>query len=177
MTRLIATVFYIGYLRPAPGTWGSLAALPLGLLLMILGGPWLLIIGTAALFGLGWWATVHETRRSGNEDPSEIVVDEVVGQWIALWPLAIGAANAATNVDPTATSVSSSFALYTMLWPAWVVGFALFRLFDIKKWGPVGWADRRGDPLGVMLDDVIAGVFAAIGVVLFAGIYHGIILQ
>ena len=91
MTRLIATVFYIGYLRPAPGTWGSLAALPLGLLLMILGGPWLLIIGTAALFGLGWWATVHETRRSGNEDPSEIVVDEVVGQWIALWPLAIGA--------------------------------------------------------------------------------------
>jgi phosphatidylglycerophosphatase A len=163
MTRLIATVFYIGYLRPAPGTWGSLAALPLGLALMLLGGPWLLIIGTAALFGLGWWATVHETRRSGNEDPSEIVVDEVVGQWIALWPLAIGAANVGAS--------------YTMLWPAWVVGFALFRLFDIKKWGPVGWADRRGDPLGVMLDDVIAGVFAAIGVVLFAGIYHGIILQ
>lgn len=163
MTRLIATVFYIGYLRPAPGTWGSLAALPLGLLLMILGGPWLLIIGTAALFGLGWWATVHETRRSGNEDPSEIVVDEVVGQWIALWPLAIGAANLGAS--------------YTALWPGWVVAFALFRLFDIKKWGPVGWADRRGDPLGVMLDDVIAGVFAAIGVVLFAGIYHGIILQ
>ena len=163
MTRLIATVFYIGYLRPAPGTWGSLAALPLGLLLMILGGPWLLIIGTAALFGLGWWATVHETRRSGNEDPSEIVVDEVVGQWIALWPLAIGAANVGAS--------------YTALWPGWVVAFALFRLFDIKKWGPVGWADRRGDPLGVMLDDVIAGVFAAIGVVLFAGIYHGIILR
>jgi len=163
MTRLIATVFYIGYLRPAPGTWGSLAALPLGLLLMILGGPWLLIIGTAALFGLGWWATVHETRRSGNEDPSEIVVDEVVGQWIALWPLAIGAANVGAS--------------YTALWPGWVVAFALFRLFDIKKWGPVGWADRRADPLGVMLDDVIAGVFAAIGVVLFAGIYHGIILR
>lgn len=163
MTRLIATVFYIGYLRHAPGTWGSLAALPLGLALMLLGGPWLLIIGTAALFGLGWWATVHETRRSGNEDPSEIVVDEVVGQWIALWPLAIGAANVGAS--------------YTALWPGWVVAFALFRLFDIKKWGPVGWADRRGDPLGVMLDDVIAGVFAAIGVVLFAGIYHGIILQ
>ncbi|UTH45737.1 phosphatidylglycerophosphatase A family protein [Loktanella salsilacus] len=163
MTRLIATVFYIGYLRPAPGTWGSLAALPLGLALMLLGGPWLLIIGTAALFGLGWWATVHETRRSGNEDPSEIVVDEVVGQWIALWPLAIGAANVGAS--------------YTALWPGWVVAFALFRLFDIKKWGPVGWADRRGDPLGVMLDDVIAGVFAAIGVVLFAGIYHGIILR
>jgi phosphatidylglycerophosphatase A len=163
MTRLIATVFYIGYLRPAPGTWGSLAALPLGLALMLLGGPWLLIIGTAALFGLGWWATVHETRRSGNEDPSEIVVDEVVGQWIALWPLAIGAANVGAS--------------YMALWPGWVVAFALFRLFDIKKWGPVGWADRRGDPLGVMLDDVIAGVFAAIGVVLFAGIYHGIILQ
>jgi phosphatidylglycerophosphatase A len=163
MTRLIATVFYIGYLRPAPGTWGSLAALPLGLLLMVLGGPWLLIVGTAALFALGWWATFHETRASENEDPSEIVVDEVVGQWIALWPLAIGAANVAAS--------------YTALWPGWVAAFVLFRLFDIKKWGPVGWADRRGDPLGVMLDDVIAGVFAAIGVVLFAGLYHGIILR
>ncbi len=163
MTHLIATFFYIGHLRPAPGTWGSLAALPVGLLLMVLGGPALLIVATVALFGLGWWATAEETRGSENEDPSEIVVDEVVGQWIALWPLAIGAANVGAS--------------YIALWPGWVAAFLLFRLLDIKKWGPVGWADRRGDPLGVMLDDIIAGVFAAIGVVLFAGIYHGIILR
>ncbi|MFZ3582675.1 phosphatidylglycerophosphatase A [Loktanella sp. DJP18] len=163
MTRLIATFFYVGHLRPAPGTWGSLAALPVGLLLMVLGGPVLLIAASVALFGVGWWATAVETRASGVEDPSEIVVDEVVGQWVALWPLAIGAADAGAS--------------YTALWPGWIAAFALFRLFDIKKWGPVGWADRRGDPLGVMLDDVIAGVFAAMGVVILAGLYHGVILQ
>jgi phosphatidylglycerophosphatase A len=55
-----------------------------------------------------------------------------------------------------------------------VAGFALFRLFDITKPGPIGWADRRGDALGVMLDDVIAGVFAALGVLVLAALYHGV---
>ena len=54
------------------------------------------------------------------------------------------------------------------LYPGWIAAFVLFRLFDIWKPGPVGWADRRGDALGVMLDDVIAGVMAAIGVALLA---------
>jgi phosphatidylglycerophosphatase A len=52
----------------------------------------------------------------------------------------------------------------------------LFRLFDIWKPWIIGWADRRGDPLGVMLDDVIAGVFAAIGVVILAGLAHGLLM-
>ena len=163
MTRLIATFLYVGTLRPAPGTWGSLAALPCGWALMVTGGPVLLIAASALLFGIGWWATGVETRASGVEDPAEIVVDEVVGQWVALWPLAIGAAHAGASV--------------TALWPGWIAAFVLFRLFDIKKWGPVGWADRRGDPLGVMLDDVIAGVFAALGVVLLAGLFHGIVMR
>jgi phosphatidylglycerophosphatase A len=60
------------------------------------------------------------------------------------------------------------------LWPGWVVAFAGFRLFDIWKPGPVGWADRRGDALGVMLDDVFAGVMAAICVMIGAGISHGV---
>ncbi len=51
-----------------------------------------------------------------------------------------------------------------------------FRFFDITKFGPIGWADRRGDALGVMLDDVIAGVFAAIGVVSMAGLFHGCLM-
>ena len=54
-----------------------------------------------------------------------------------------------------------------------VIGFALFRLFDIWKPWIIGWADRRGDALGVMLDDVIAGVFAAFGVLALAAFYHG----
>ena len=62
------------------------------------------------------------------------------------------------------------------LWPGWVAAFLLFRLFDIWKPGPIGWADRRGNATGVMLDDVIAGVFAAVGVVILAAISHGIML-
>jgi phosphatidylglycerophosphatase A len=88
------------------------------------------------------------------------VIDEVAGQWIALWPIMIGASHVGADV--------------TALWPGWVAAFVLFRLFDITKPGPIGWADRRGDALGVMLDDVIAGVFAAIGVVILAGLSHAV---
>ncbi len=161
MTHLIATFFYVGHLRPAPGTWGSLAALPVALALMILGGPVLLIVATFCAFGVGWWATAVETRGKTDHDPSEIVIDEVAGQWIALWPVAIGAAQAGAPV--------------TALWPGILAAFVLFRLFDITKPGPVGWADRRGDALGVMLDDVIAGVFAALGVGLLGYLWHGVL--
>ncbi len=156
----IATLFGVGYLRPAPGTWGSLAALPAAFVLLLFGGPWLLIVATVLVVGLGVWATGSVISESHDTDPSEVVIDEVAGQWIALWPIAIGASNAGVS--------------YLALWPGWVAAFLLFRLFDIWKPGPVGWADRRGDALGVMLDDVIAGVFAAIGVAVLAGIAHGI---
>jgi len=62
------------------------------------------------------------------------------------------------------------------LWPGWLTGFALFRLFDILKPGPVGWADRRQDALGVMLDDVIAGVCAAVCVVALAAVAHVVLM-
>lgn len=158
MTHLIATFFYVGHMRPAPGTWGSLAALPAAYLLVLLAGPWGLVIGVATVFALGVWATAEETRGKDNHDPSEIVIDEVAGQWIALLPVVFGAVN--NNVPLLA------------LWPGWVAAFALFRLFDITKIGPIGWADRRDDAMGVMLDDVIAGIFAAIGVGVLAGLYH-----
>lgn len=158
--HLVATLCGIGHLRPAPGTWGSLAALPLAWVLHVLGGPWLLIAATLLVFPLGWWATLRATAATGNPDPSEIVIDEVVGQWIALWPLSIGAAHVGAPI--------------TALWPGWVVAFVLFRLFDIWKPGPVGWADRRHDAFGTMLDDVLAGLFAAFCVVVLAGLSHGV---
>ncbi|MCG3266217.1 phosphatidylglycerophosphatase A [Yoonia sp. I 8.24] len=158
MTHLIATFFYVGHIRPAPGTWGSLAALPAGWAIYMLAGPWGLIAGIVVSYVLGVWATRVETQGKDDHDPSEIVIDEVCGQWIALLPLAFGAANNGIAI--------------TALWPGWIAAFALFRLFDITKWGPVGWADRMHGPTGVMLDDVIAGVFAAIGVVALAAAYH-----
>ena len=101
------------------------------------------------------------TRGSKDHDPSEIVIDEVTGQFIALLPLSY--ASWMHGIDILA------------MWPGWIAAFALFRLFDITKPGPIGWADRRGDALGVMLDDVIAGIFAAIGVIGLAGLWHGVL--
>lgn len=162
MMHFIATFFYIGHLRPAPGTWGSLAALPAAAILYALGGPYTVVAGIAVAYAVGLWATTHVTAGQDDHDPSEIVIDEVVGQWLALLPVLFGAAN--NNVPLLA------------LWPGWVAAFVLFRFFDITKLGPIGWADRRGDPTGVMLDDVIAGIFAAIGVGLLAALYHIVLL-
>ncbi len=162
MMRIIATWFGTGLLKPAPGTWGSFVALPLAWGLHVLGGFPLFALSTIALFFIGWWATYGATLGADNHDPSEIVVDEVVGQWIALWPVSLGAMMAKAD--------------FLALWPGILTAFVAFRLFDISKPGPVGWADRRHDALGVMLDDVIAGVMAALVVGLAAFIAHKAIL-
>ena len=160
LARMIATVGGVGYLKPAPGTWGSLAALPMAWLLHEIGGVVLLMIAVVATFFKGLWATSVVTAGSLDHDPSEIVIDEVAGQWIALLPLSYFATTMSVPI--------------TTFWPGWIAAFLLFRLFDVSKPGPVGWADKRGDPLGVMLDDVWAGVLAAVGVLALAGLVHGV---
>ncbi len=162
MSTLIATFFYVGHMRPAPGTWGSLAALPVAYVIIKFGGwPLLLSLSIIAYYA-GLWATRIETEGKDNHDPSEIVIDEVAGQWIALLPVAYGAEMMGVPV--------------VALWPGWIAAFVLFRAFDITKPWLVGWADRRDDAVGVMLDDVIAGIFAAIGVVVLGGIYHQVVM-
>lgn len=161
VARLIGTVGGVGLLRPGPGTWGSAVALPLGWGLHVLGGAPLLAAAVVLGYVAGFWAAREMTRGRAEKDPSEIVIDEVVGQWIALLALSVPAWRMGIDI--------------LALWPGWIVAFALFRLFDIWKPGPVGWADRRGGPQGVMLDDVIAGALAALGVVLLAGLSHGVL--
>ncbi|GFE66891.1 phosphatidylglycerophosphatase A family protein [Litoreibacter roseus] len=160
MIRAIATVGYVGLIKPAPGTWGSLAAIPLAWLVFLAGGWLALAVGCVASFAIGWWATLKLTQSGTDKDPSYIVIDELAGQWIALLPVAIGATHAQAG--------------FWQLWPGVVTAFIAFRLFDIWKPGPVGWADRRGDALGVMLDDVIAGFGAALCVMAGAWIAHGL---
>lgn len=161
MNRLIATFFYSGLSPKAPGTIGSLAALPFGWLIHGLTGFPGLLIATILVFFLGWWATANVTRGQQDHDPGEIVIDEVVGQWIALFPLSYGL-------------WQSGAAPWLFPYPGWIAAFVFFRLFDIWKPWPVSWADRKNTALGVMLDDVLAGIMAAIVVALLAGIAHGI---
>ena len=151
MSHIIATFFYIGHLRPAPGTWASLAALLVGFAIIHTTGFFGLCFAILASFSLGWWATAAQNKGKVDHDPSEIVIDEVAGQWISIFPLAIW---------------PQQFDIFICYW---LLAFGAFRMFDITKPGLVGWADRQPGPLGVMLDDVIAGIMAAavIGLVMF----------
>jgi phosphatidylglycerophosphatase A len=140
--RRVLTWFGCGLSPKAPGTVGSLGALPLGIALGLIGGGPLLLVCAAALFFLGWKFADIELP-GDDSDPGWVVVDEVVGQWIAL--------------------AAAPFTLVGIL-----AAFGLFRLFDIAKPWPVSAADRNvGGGLGVMLDDVLAGVYAA-GILLLA---------
>lgn len=162
MERQISTVFGIGYLRPAPGTWASAIAVALGVLAYEAGAGLLVPAGFILATILGFWAVPRMIANSTNKDPSEIVIDEFAGQWLAmsftvlpLWHHGVSILDA---------------------WPGFVVPFLLFRLFDITKPWLVGRADRRGDAAGVMLDDLWAGLFAGITSIILAAIYH-ILLQ
>jgi phosphatidylglycerophosphatase A len=140
---LIATWFGSGLLRPASGTWGSAAALPFAWALLHFspaGWGWLvLLFGALAVFGLGLWAAGVYQRHMRAEDPSDIVIDEVAGQWLALM-----------LADP-------------QVWWHFAAGFLLFRLFDVVKVWPASWFDRRSHrSFGVMADDMVAGAYALV---------------
>ena len=135
---LLASGLGCGFSRVAPGTVGSLAALLPGILLSA-HTAWLLL-AILAVTTCGLWAI---PRASGGADHGWIVIDEVAGQWITL-----------LGVPRSHPS-----------WPAalawWAAAFALFRLLDIAKPGPIRTLDRRHDALGVMGDDILAGVLGA----------------
>ncbi len=139
---LLATWFGIGRFRPAPGTWGSLAAVPLGWLIIRHTGVVGLLVSILAVFVVGVWAAGAYETTKGEHDSPEVVIDEVVGQWIAFIPL---------------TVFSSTILAYG-------IGFMLFRVFDIWKPWPISWLDTHvSGGLGAMVDDVAAGIVAAVG--------------
>ena len=124
-----------GYAPRAPGTAGSLVGLLFGALLLPF-GHLALLFGIIVASIAGIWAI----GRGGSAalDPGWIVIDEIAGQMIAM------------------------IALHRISIIGLILAFALFRLFDITKWGPIGWADQRHDEWGVMGDDWLAGVAAAL---------------
>lgn len=161
MIAMIVTFFGIGRLRPAPGTWGSAAAVLLAVLVYQAGGALLIPLGAVLAALIGFWAVPQALRMTTDEDPSWIVIDEVAGQWLAM---------SFTVIPLWRHGISILDA-----WPGFVVPFLLFRLFDIWKPWLVGRADRQGGAVGVMMDDLWAGLFAGIGSVALAGLYHAVL--
>ncbi len=159
MSAAIATIFGIGYLRPAPGTWGSLFALIIAVLLVEIFGMVGFVFALLSISVFGWWATSVYLKQIKTKDPSEVVIDELVGQWIAVLPIVISAFY--FKLEPFD------------LWPGWISSFLFFRLFDILKPSLIGWADEKNGALGVMLDDIFAGIAAAICTITLAILYHG----
>jgi phosphatidylglycerophosphatase A len=157
MSRAIATVFGLGHLRPAPGTWASAVAVVAGLLIdRYLGFP-ALALATVFAAILGFWA-VSKALAGPDDDPPEFVIDEVAGQWLAL---AFSSAVFWARGD-------EGFLPY----PAPLAAFVFFRLFDVWKPWIIGRADRLGGARGVMLDDLIAGVFAGLATYGAAALVH-----
>ena len=136
--HLLATWFGAGLFPMAPGTAGSLAALPFAYLISHYLGIVGLGVAIAIVFTIGIWAAHHYSKRTASHDAGPIVIDEVAGQCLTL------------------LLVPADIVLYA-------VGFALFRLADIVKPWPIGLADRRiKGGFGVMFDDLLAGGLAAI---------------
>lgn len=137
MAYWIAVLGGAGLIGRAPGTWGSLASLLLWAPMVFAEVPWpLRLLAVGLVFWLGYWATKRALPRFSNTDPQAIVIDEAAGLGLAL-----------CVCKPTLLFL--------------VLGFALFRLFDIAKPWPVSWADRKvKGAFGIMLDDILAGAYA-----------------
>lgn len=135
--HLIAVGFGSGLLPKAPGTFGSLAAMPICMGLLYL--DWYYVLAVAVItFFVGWYASEVTEKDMGMHDNSSIVIDEFDGMFI-------------------------SILFFPPQWYLAILAFVLFRIFDVLKPFPISFFDRRiGGGLGVMLDDVIAGIFALI---------------
>jgi phosphatidylglycerophosphatase A len=178
LSFLLATWFGLGYLPKAPGTWGSLAGLVLiwviGLLLNVAGSPtvdfyihdWYFVVRFhfLALFGilvaaLGVVVSSRVATYSGTKDPQYVVVDETSGQMLTLL---LGGFSAVTEpVGTTIYAPGASF-YFDVPWKFLLAGFLLFRLFDIWKPFPIRKLEKLPGGWGIMADDWMAGVYAAI---------------
>ena len=135
LALILSTFFYVGYFPIAPGTAGSAAALPLYVLLRWVGLPWLDTVVIVVLCLGGFWAGGVAAAHYGREDPGCVVLDEVVGMLLTL------------------------LLVPGLTWTGVLAGFLLFRLFDIVKPPPARQMERLPGGVGIMMDDVMAGIY------------------
>lgn len=145
----IATLGLIGRIKKAPGTAGSFVALLLAPLCFLPFSLPVRLIIVLALFAVGIKACEQAEKELQEKDPSSVIIDEVAGQWLTLLP-----------VNPL--SYFGADPIAPQEWFVLMVGFLLFRIFDISKLGPIGLCERKlSGGLGIMADDIMAGFLCA----------------
>jgi phosphatidylglycerophosphatase A len=142
ISTIIASVLGIGYVPVASGTVMSIVAIPFAIWIARVGGGSAVIIASLIAFAIGVWACGDHVRATGRSDPSECVIDELAGQWLAF-------AGISFNLGPARFQEVA-------------LAFLLFRLFDILKPWPISAAEKLPGGMGVMADDMLAGLAAAI---------------
>lgn len=149
LAHALAGWFGCGRCPAARGTLGSAVALVIAVLLARLAGwqPWHFGVLAAVLLAPGVWAAHREVERLGRKDPPQVVIDEVLGQWLTL---------AGARV---------------LNWKSFLAAFLLFRLLDILKPPPVRWAESLPGGLGIVADDLAAAVYGAL-VLFVAGCFN-----
>jgi len=157
LQKLFLTFGGAGLSPKAPGTVGTLASLPVGVAILYSFGMETLFMLTLAITVIGIFEINKYEKLTGTHDQQEIVIDEAAGMWLALM-IAI----------PTALTMTYPYAEVLAI----ILSFAAFRLFDIWKPSTIGWIDRElKGGLGVMLDDVVAGIAGGfLAVIILMGI-------
>jgi phosphatidylglycerophosphatase A len=134
LAHLISTVAHVGSAPIAPGTWGSAVGLGLLALVRPVASPLHELVLIAVLLVAGIWSAGVTGREMGQEDPGPIVIDEVVGMLVTLWWVPVNLTG-------------------------FILAFLIFRVFDIVKPFPAAQCERLPGGWGVMLDDVMAGIY------------------
>ena len=138
----LCTLFNLGFIKFMPGTFGSLISLPIGYIILKLFGFWIFILIITLLLAISYYAITEYLIAKKSKDPKEIIIDEFIGQFIAL-----------------------IFIPDTIL--GLLVSFLLFRFFDITKLYPINKAEKIPGAIGVLADDVVAGLMAACIIIIF----------
>ncbi|MBL41617.1 MAG: phosphatidylglycerophosphatase A [Rhodospirillaceae bacterium] len=145
--RIIVTWFGIGSFKYFPGTLGSIASLPFAALLVYLGGDLLLIFFTIFIFFIGVYISDIYSKLTNKKDPSEVVIDEVAGQWMVL------------------VFVPLDFYFY-------LLALLIFRFFDILKPWPIKFFEKKYDGgFGIMFDDILAAGYSVIIFIIIKNIF------
>lgn len=148
LQKLFLTFFGAGLSPKAPGTVGTLASLPVGVAILYYMGMETLFMVTLAITIIGIFEINKYEQATGIHDHQQIVIDEAAGMWLSL-------------MIAHSTAITMNYPYVEIL--AIVFSFAAFRLFDIWKPSTIGWIDRElKGGLGVMLDDVLAGIAAGL---------------